>query len=359
MKILYVITGLGCGGAERVVIDLADKMFELGHQVKIVFLTGKAILEPKHDDIDIIPLHLNSWIDLIPASKKYRDIVDVYRPDVIHSHMVHANLFCRLNRIVQKINYLICTAHNSNEGGVLRSIAYRLTHRLGDVMTNVSNDAVNAFLAKRIASPNEIQCIYNGIDLEKFNKLTYTRNSQSIQCISIGRLEEQKDYPNLLNAIALLKNKIDKKIHFNIIGDGILRKKIESLIAELNISDMVTLLGRRSDIPELLNQADFFILASKYEGFGLVVAEAMASKVFVISTDCGGPSEILGNTGLLVPPEDSLALSNAILAALSKSPEEIDLNNKQARERVEKLFSLEKITEQWLSLYQLGNKNNV
>ena len=137
-----------------------------------------------------------------------------------------------------------------------------------------------------------------------------------------------------------------------IAGDGELRSDIESLINQLDLNHKVELLGKRNDIPTLLNKANFFILSSKHEGLPTVVIEAMACGAFVIATDCGGSAEIMGDTGILVPPQDSQALAAAIQKALSLSDEEITQNNIKARKRIEELFSLEKSVEKWLEIYE-------
>lgn len=95
-----------------------------------------------------------------------------------------------------------------------------------------------------------------------------------------------------------------------------------------------------------------FYIVLKNEGFGLVVAEAMASGTFVIATDCGGTAEVMGDTGILVPPQDSQALAQAMQQALSLTDEQILANNIRARKRIEELFSLEKSVEKWLEIYE-------
>lgn len=353
MRILYVITGLGLGGAEKVVCDLADQMSNFGHQVKIAYLTGKVVVRPKNINVDIIPLDLHNFYGLYLASKKYKKLIQDFQPDVVHAHMVHANIFTRINRIGCAIPKLICTAHNSNEGGRLRMIAYRLTNFLSDFNSNVSQEATESLISKGAFNKNNLTTVYNGIDLIKFKSFKTEKKNDEIMILSVGRFNEQKDYPNLFRAIKILKdNNLIEKIKFYIAGDGELRSELEQLIKILNISDNVTLLGIRSDIPELMNQAHFFILPSAYEGFGLVVAEAMACGAFVIATNSGGVAEVMGDTGLLVPPQDSEALAKAIEKAVSKTPLEIQENNLKARQRVEELFSLEASVKKWLALYE-------
>lgn len=352
MRILYVITGLGLGGAEKVVCDLADQMILKGHDVKIVYLTGSVLVKPISPRIELLPLHLNSASNVFSASKKYKKIIRDFSPDVVHSHMIHANIFARLNHLSFKYIRLICTAHNSNEGGRVRMLAYKLTNFLSNLNTNVSQEASESLISKGAFNKNNLITVYNGIDLNKFNFFNKDKNSNEMSFLSVGRFNKQKDYPNLFQAISILKNTINKEVKFYIAGDGELRPQLEQLIVDLGISDCVVLLGKRSDIPNLLNKADYFVLSSRHEGLPTVVIEAMACGTFVIATDCGGSAEIMGDTGILVPPQDSKALAEAIKQAVSKTPLEIQENNLKARQRVEELFSLEKSVQNWLKLYE-------
>ena len=353
MKILYVITGLGLGGAEKVVCDLADQMSNLGHQVKIAYLTGKVVVRPKNINVDIIPLDLNNFYGLYLASKKYKKLIQDFQPDVVHAHMVHANIFTRINRIGCAIPKLICTAHNSNEGGRLRMIAYRLTNFLSDFNSNVSQEATESLISKGAFNKNNLTTVYNGIDLSKFKSFKTEKKNDEIMVLSVGRFNEQKDYPNLFKAIKILKdNSLIEKVKFYIVGDGELRSYLEKTIEDYGIKNNVVLLGKRSDIPELLNQADYFVLSSRHEGLPTVVIEAMACETFVVATDCGGSAEILGETGILVPIEDSEALAKGLEHAMKLTEDQIRENGKSARKRVETLFSLEASVNKWLALYE-------
>ena len=251
MKILYLITGLGLGGAEKVVADLADQMHELGHNVKIAYLTGDVLVKPASSDVEIIALHLNSAKDFLLASKKYQKLIKRFRPDVVHSHMVHANLFARLNRALCPVPKLICTAHNSNEGGKARMLAYRLTNRLSDINTNVSQEATDSLIRKGAFKKSNVMTVHNGIDLSKFEKVSSSQalDQNVINLISVGRFNDQKDYPNLINAFAEIKKNITTNIRLTIVGDGELRAQIEAMIKQLDLDNDIVLLGRRSDIP--------------------------------------------------------------------------------------------------------------
>lgn len=360
MKILYVITGLAQGGAERVVCDLADAMFEKGNEVKIAYLTGEVITQPANKEIELLSIGLTNAVTLPKAYFALSKIIKSFKPDIIHAHMVHANILTRLVRMATPIHKLVCTAHSNNEGGVLRMLAYRFTHRLANTTTNVSQQATLAFENKHAVPSNGIRTIYNGINLNKFNydpkarellnkELGVDNNHKLL--LAVGSFTEAKDYPNLLNAIHLLKKEVNYPFKLVIAGDGPLREQLEDIISELKLQGVIVLLGRRNDIPKLMSAADLFILSSKFEGFGLVVAEAMACECLVVATDCGGVSEVLNNTEFLVPPSDVIALKNKVKHAFeleaNRNEKVINKNLNHVREN----FSLENIIEEWITLY--------
>lgn len=363
MKILFVITGLGGGGAEKVVVELAEQMFMRGHQVKIAYLKGDVIVQPKYKEIELIYLGFENLKTIYAAYNNYKELIACFKPDVVHAHMVHANIFARVIRKFQPIPKLICTAHSNNEGGKLRMLAYKLTHSMTDLTTNVSQSACKNFEVLGAVPLGGIQTIYNGINLSKFEKVSNSFNDLRQQLslgqtspiyIAIGRFHDAKDYPNLLNAFSLLKKtSIFKEKHpkLLIVGDGELRLQLEVLISHLDLDNHVKLLGRRDDITQLLNIANYFILSSKYEGLPTVVMEAMACETYVIATDCGGSKEIMGETGKLVPIQDSVALAEAMEQALYLGEAEVAKNNCDARLRVEEKFSLESSVQNWLKIY--------
>ena len=363
MKILYLITGLGGGGAEKVVADLADQMVVLGYQVKIAYLKGDVVVYPKSKDIELIYLGLETPLDFYKAFKNYKALLITFCPDIVHAHMVHANIFTRLSRKFYPVAKLICSAHSNNEGGRLRMLAYKYTHQMADLTTNVSHDASNNFEQLGAVPKNGMITVHNGVDLEKFN-LKFTKDTLVISLglnpntplfIAVGRFHDAKDYPNLIDAFFKFKQTQEFKTRMPkllIAGDGELRSIIESQIQKLGLNQDIFLLGRRDDISDLLNISDYFVLSSKYEGLPTVVIEAMACETYVIATDCGGSAEIMGDTGTLVPSGDSDALSEALQTALNMSKNKILKNNIDARKRIESSFSLKSSVSRWVELYE-------
>lgn len=359
MKVLYLVTGLGVGGAEKVVVGLADAMKLKGYDVLLVSLTGESKILPKNSAIEVVNLSMRSSLDFLKALKKLGKIIENFNPDIIHSHMYHANVLARIAHLFHKRPKLICTAHSANEGGIIRSLIYRSTNFLSDVFTNVSQEAVDAFIAKKIVKKGQMISVPNGINLNDFYKDLSSRakyrndlqiNDDEFVFLAIGRLDQSKDYPNLLNAFASL-TKTNLKVRLLIVGDGILKDSLLELTKELKLSDKVTFLGLRSDINSLLNSTDAFVLSSAWEGFSLVVLEAMLCEVCVVATDSGGPNEVLGGLGVLVPIKDSEALMKGMLKISMMSSEERKEMGKLLCERAHELFSIDAIIDRWIEIY--------
>lgn len=360
MRILLCITGLGMGGAERQVADLADEFASCGHEVLIVALTGTVLVRPLSKDIRIELIDMRKTVaGFASAYMLVRKVISEFLPDVVHSHMVHANLLSRLLRLTICIPRLICTAHSTNEGGKLRMWAYRLTDSLADLSTNVSAEAVAAFVAQGAVAPGRMIAVANGIDTERFvvDRLAgeTVRSQMGVASdvkiiLAVGRLTEAKDYPNLLNAYRTLDNSV-VKTQLWIVGEGELRPELQNLVGMLGLDDRVQFLGMRRDVPDLMSAADVFVLSSAWEGFGLVVAEAMACERVVVATDCGGVREVLGEAGYLVKPKDSKALAQALQTALKLSAVQGAALGRAARQRVVERYSLDVAVEKWLKIY--------
>ncbi|AUY40870.1 glycosyltransferase [Leclercia adecarboxylata] len=361
MKILFVITGLGLGGAEKQVCLLADKLTACHHEVKIISLTSASNNKvlPNNSNIEVISIDMKKSVwGLFKGVMTVRKIIRSFLPDIVHGHMFHANIISRLATIgKQKQIGVISTAHNKNEGGSLRMLAYRLTDWLCDKCTNVSKEALEEFIRLRAFRSEKSMTMYNGIDVEKFRFNSTLRENirdglnikeNEVLMLAVGRLTEAKDYPNLLNALVLLPS------HFKlaILGDGHLHAYISRMITELNLETRVTLLGTRDDVAPYYSACDIFVLASRWEGFGLVVAEAMSCERLVVGTDSGGVREVIGDGNFLVPISDATRLADKIKSLMLESPENKKKIASRNRQYIVNNFSIESVITQWQDVYQ-------
>ncbi|ALS59116.1 glycosyltransferase [Pandoraea norimbergensis] len=371
MKIVLFVTGLQLGGAETQVADLARGFLARGHDVVMISLTGECTVRlPDSPRFSLIELRAakTPW-SLAAAVAKFASHIRRLRPDVVHAHMVHANLLARVARLFAPMPVLVTSAHSRNEGGKLRMLAYRLTDRLTDLTTNVSDDAVAAFVAQRAAPAARIVSMPNGIDTQRYQPdpadrpalrerllQAQTRSSFAPVVFAAGRLVDAKDYPTLFAAFEhVLAEMPDARLY--IAGDGPLRAGLQARIETLNrtnaITNAITLLGRRDDVAQWLRAADVYAMSSAWEGLPLVVGEAMASGLPVVSTDCGGVRELIGtdSDNVLVPVGDAQALGHALLRMLHLSPGARDAIGAANRERIVTHYSLDAVVARWLDAY--------
>ena len=156
---------------------------------------------------------------------------------------------------------------------------------------------------------------------------------EKLKLISVGNLKSQKNYPNIIWAVELLKKESDLKPHLLILGEGPERNAIELIIKEKNLEEDVNLMGLHSDPLSLIKKADLLVLPSNFEGFGLVIVEALSVGVTVVSTDClSGPKEIIKNNefGYLCKVNDPVDLASTIKFAIDNkiNPEKLKLRAK-------------------------------
>jgi glycosyltransferase involved in cell wall biosynthesis len=355
MKILYVITQFGVGGAEKVVQDLANSMNELGHDIKIVSLLDIIKLKvDKKVTIESLKINTRSPISIIRGLLSLKKSIDKFNPDIIHSHCFHANIFSRIANI-SSTKVLINTAHSHIEASEQLMNLYKYTDFLCNLTTNVSDFSTNYFISKGYTPVNKISTVYNGIDTEKFCLKSYTAFNQflsdkrTFQLLAVGSFKSAKDYPTLIQAMSILEKSFNK-FELTILGDGDLRSQIEDLIKILDLKDKVKLLGNRDDVADIMRKSDIFVLSSQYEGFGLVVAEAMSCGCRIVATDCGGVREIVNGFGKLVPVKSPELLSNAIFSIINER-EDYNFLIKQHKHIVDG-FSKQSFILEWARIYQ-------
>lgn len=340
--------------------DLALGMKALGHDVGVVSLIRpRCHLERlTAGGVRVLCLDLDrnqkDLLSLLRAALKFRRHISAISPDIVHAHMVHANLFSRVALAFTGRN-LICTIHNTFEGGRLRDFGYRLTNWASTLNTTISESARKAVIDRRVVPAEQTVTLYNGINMARFTPAAPRTSAEPFRWIAVGRLEEQKDYPTLLRAMRRVPG-----AQIDIAGKGVERQKLDHLAVELGVADRVRFLGVRSDIPKLLRAYDGYVLSSAWEGFGIALVEAMASGLPVVATDSGGPSEIIGtdgSCGLLVPPGDEIALADAMKAIQALPYDDRTRMSHAARGRVADLFELKAILQQWSRIYEALSSN--
>jgi len=365
MRIAYLLTSLGIGGAERQTLAIAAGMAARGHTVAILVLRPPL---PEEWPTTLPVHHLNlltNPISLFAAFFRARRFLRKFHPDLIHSHSFHANMLARLVKTAAPAQ-LVSTIHNVYEGGRLRMLAYRLTDFLSTRTTAVSSAAAQRFVLLKAVPQNKITVIPNAIDTAEFSpnpaRRTQTRAALSAPhassslanfiWLAAGRIVPAKDFPNLLRAFAIV-HAAHPAAQLCIAGQPTSPEfeRLQALAQSLNLGPSLQFLGLRQDIPALLDAADAFVLSSAWEGMPLVLAEAMAMEKPIVATDVGGVRELLADTARIVPPGNPQALAAATLDLMQTRSEVLHAQAQAARIRIQAHFNLEARVAQWESLY--------
>jgi len=360
MRILFLITGLKLGGAERQVAALAGRFVQDGHAVAIVSLTtGQEVTLDPRVEVRVLGMRKTPW-SMLGALAGVRRFVRQWQPDVIHAHMVHANLFARLLTRLGDFPPVICSAHSAQEGGRLRMLAYRATDGWDTLTTHVSAVARQRMIEAGAMRPQRFEVMPNGIDMERFRPDAAVRvqtravlgiHANTAVILNVGRLVPEKDQLTLIQAFARMADQHDARLL--IAGEGPQRPALASAIDQHpGLAQRVALLGARDDVPALLNAADLFVLSSRVEGMPLVIGEAMACGLPVVATDAPGVEELLGGRGDIVPVGDADALARAIAGKLRLTSDGAAAEEAAGRRaRIERDFSLAAVAQRWLDIY--------
>ena len=360
MRIVYILTSLGMGGAERQTLALASRMQERGHTLALL------VLRPKLADewpTSLPTVHLDmrrTARSLLLSLLHGQRFLRKFHPDLVHSHSFHANLVARLLRVSVPSPRLLCTIHNVYEGGWHRMLLYRVTDPLATCTTAVSAAAMRSFVCKGAVPNQKCVVVCNGIGVEELvpsaERRARVRMEMSVGeafiWLAAGRIVPAKDLSNLLRAFALLRgSRTDARLWIAGATVGAEFERVRALALRLGLSDSVCWLGLRRDLPALLDAADGFVLASAWEGMPLVIGEAMAMEKVVAATDVGGVRELAGEAALLATCRDPEALAEAMLKAMRMSATERWALGRAARARIVERFDVEERMLEWDSLY--------
>jgi glycosyltransferase involved in cell wall biosynthesis len=286
MNILHIITGLSMGGAERVVFDLAVQAKKRNHAVYVIYLS-------KHDDllskfesfgIKVILYDFSNPCLFLSNIIHMLLFINHYRIQIVHLHMSHPILLSPFIFFFTKAK-IVFTSHNFNIGSIFREFYIWLfkIFRYNDIL--FSKEQYRYFYKKKFC------IIENGIDIENYHSVV--SKSDVFTFISVGRLMKVKNHVFLIEMMDKMIHIYKRNCRLLIVGDGELRNEINKKIELLNLQDYVELLGIRNDINMLMAQSHCFLLSSLWEGLPIVLLEAGASKIPIVSTNVGSISSLL------------------------------------------------------------------
>ncbi|RBN49501.1 glycosyltransferase [Flavobacterium psychrolimnae] len=369
-KFLFLYGPLNAGGAERVLIDFLHNIDYAKFEIDLCLIINQGILLPEvPEQVTIIPLwedynlyykiayRLSIWFGNNSMFRHVlrKKITRQYDAEISFLEGIPLKLHSLMETKAKKITWVHCDLFNfPYEAKQFAKEEELCAYNKMDAVVCVSNDALNAFEKRFPTCTSNRMVIYNPIDVAKILNLAneeYDKSNELFTIVTVGRLTHPKKMDRVMRLASRFK-KEQIKVCFQVIGDGELKEELFALRKKLDVEDLVEFIGFvRNPFPYIKN-ADMLLLSSAYEGFGLVVCEAMSLGVPVVSTKTAGPTEIIDNNkyGLLCEHDDE-----AIYIAVKRMIEEDDLrlHYKEVGLQRAKDFSVERTVNEFEKLLSI------
>lgn len=366
MKVLHVITTINRGGAENHLVDLVRAQVRQGLVVTVAYLKGDGYWAGTMRELGVTvePLELKRYGDLAPMWK-LRTLIRTIVPDIVHAHMPPAELYTRLALLLSgSAPVMVISKHNDEPffRSAGQAIVGRWVSRRAARMIAIS-DAVNTYARNHLDMPaSRVTTVHYGIDPGLYEQVGENQRadvragwgipSSAWVIGTVARLVPQKALHVLLKAYARYLTLARQDSRLVLVGRGPLEDELRTLARQLGLEGKVVWAGFREDIPAVMNAFDTFVLTSSYEGFGLVLLEAMAASRPVVASRVSAIPEIVQHevTGLLCEMGNHEEFAQALLRL-----EAADVRNqlgKAGHERTRTRFTIARMAEATLSIYK-------
>jgi L-malate glycosyltransferase len=371
-RILHLIARLPVGGAERVLVDIVRRLDPERYESIVCCIQSTGELAADLEALGIRPVCLGRMRSKRFDWRAIRDLVHLLREQrisLVHSHLYHANLYGRIAAFLCGVP-AIATVHNVYaQRKAHRQLFNRLLSKGTARIIAVSEEIRDDLVRHDGIDIAKIAVIHNGIDFQRLEtpltreearaQLNIQHGVLAIGCV--GRLEEQKGHRFLLEATAMLLRDagLADRLRVLLVGDGRLRKDLESRALALGVAPFVSFLGTRRNVPEILRALDVYAMPSLWEGLSIAMLEAMAAGLPVVMSDVSGAAQAVGDNeyGIRVAPGDPAQLSGAI-RLLAEDPAYRRALGLSAKQRVKAKFDVETTMKQLTRVYEeaIANK---
>ncbi len=338
MRVVFVASWLGRGGAERQIVELGKGLRDAGHDARVVVLYGGGALEPelRANAVPLIEINRRSRYDLTGLIRLIRTLRSM-QPDIVYSFLAIPNILTAVLKPMLRPARIVWGVRASEvhwaEFDMITRAAFALTRTLSRVpdLIIVNSNAGLEYHAARNYPRNKMVVVANGINQEVFRPHGERRQSKrrewnisdDVPLVGlVGRIDPMKDHETFLRAAALVTEK-RPDTRFACVGSTASPRwhELKALTRELDLADHVTWTGEIPDMAAAYNALDVLCSSSSAEGFSNVIAEAMACGVPTVVTDVGDSALIVGKAGTVVPRRDPRALADGLVRTLEQIPE--------------------------------------
>lgn len=348
-QIIQLITGLGLGGAERLVAELALEMDARGRNVCLVALSEDIRILQQYPELTKLTTSLGATKNIFSYVRLFRDLLRRIPNDreiVLHAHMFHALLAATLLKIVRPGIRIIFTSHSYGGFSFYRELFIKLTKRLRHtdiIFAEGQHSRMNARNTQII--PNFAPRITDTQTVAK-----QRAPGEPFTFAFIGRMVSIKNPLSIIRAFQRLSSPNARLI---LVGAGPLEDAVKSAIREAGLCDRAAMLGPRNDIQNILSTVDALVLASEWEGLPMVILEAGSRAIPVIAPPVGAIPHLLGKAcGYLCTPDE---LTRVMQCVVSK-PDEAKRRGIQLQRKILNKYSIDSATTRHLAIYSQGNQ---
>jgi glycosyltransferase involved in cell wall biosynthesis len=355
-KITHLIDGLGAGGAERLLVAYAPRLARLGYEVEVVVLQERGAIR-MHDQLTAAGIPVRK----IPVDQLRRvdQVIGFHREmkksgsDLVHAHLEFASMLSAVSAHVQD-RAMVATLHTLDapdavdRNSLRRWLMYKTLERYADKVICLTR--ANAEIARRTGLGSAaVEILANGIEVDQFGA-TPMQDRAAIRgqfgipldaalAVAVCVLRPEKGLDRLLQAFPAVRARTPGA-HLLIVGDGPEMDSLTGIVAAEGLAGFVHFAGYRRDVSDIMQASDVFVLPTMFDAQPTVIIEAMASSLPVVSTTFAGVPDMVtdGEHGLLVPPDDVPALTEA-LARVIGDPELARRMGRAGRARAEAEFA--------------------